>query len=142
MAIAAEASRPVVLADTQDNPGCGGTGDTTGLLEALVRHDAQGAAMCVMADAAAADAAHAAGEGAEISIELGGRSGPAGVRPFAGTFRVARLGNGRFTCAGPCVRGREAAIGRTARLTVGGVGIVVAGTPWLASIGRGEGGER
>ena len=126
MAIAAEASRPVVLADTQDNPGCGGTGDTTGLLEALVRHDAQDAAMCVMADAAAADAAHAAGEGAEISIELGGRSGPAGVRPFAGTFHVARLGDGRFTCTGPCVRGREAAIGRTALLTVGGVSIVVA----------------
>src|SRR3546814_4291807 len=39
MAIAAKASRPVVLADTQDNPGCGGTCDTTGLLEALVRHE-------------------------------------------------------------------------------------------------------
>src|SRR3546814_20037239 len=86
MAIAAEASRPVVLADTQDNPGCGGTGDTTGLLEALVRHDAQGAAMFVMATAAAPDAAHAAGEGEELPLYPARRAGPAGVRPLAGPF--------------------------------------------------------
>ena len=30
MAIAAKAARPVVIADTQDNPGAGGNGDTTG----------------------------------------------------------------------------------------------------------------
>src|SRR3546814_20222055 len=42
MAIAAEASRPVVLADTQDTPGCGGTGDNNGLLGAPVRPHAQG----------------------------------------------------------------------------------------------------
>ena len=33
---------PVVLADTQDNPGAGGNGDTTGLLSSLLRHDAPG----------------------------------------------------------------------------------------------------
>ena len=33
-----EPGRPVVLADTQDNPGAGGNGDTTGLLDALIRH--------------------------------------------------------------------------------------------------------
>ena len=35
--IAETASRPVILADTQDNPGCGGTADTTGVLEELIR---------------------------------------------------------------------------------------------------------
>jgi len=36
MAIAARASRPVVIADTQDNPGGGGNSDTTGMLRALL----------------------------------------------------------------------------------------------------------
>ena len=31
-----EPGAPVVLADTQDNPGAGGNGDTTGLLAALL----------------------------------------------------------------------------------------------------------
>ena len=33
----AELHRPIILADTQDNPGAGGNSDTTGLLESLVR---------------------------------------------------------------------------------------------------------
>ena len=125
-AISARASRPVVLADTQDNPGCGGTGDTTGLLKALVDGNAQGAVLGVMADPEAAAIAHEAGEGAKISIALGGKSGPEGVEPFEGTFSVARLGDGKFTCTGPCVRGRAVDIGPTALLVIGGVSVVVA----------------
>ncbi len=126
MAISAKAKRPVVIADTQDNPGCGGTGDTTGMLEALVRNHAQQAAICVLTDAKAAAAAHAAGEGADITIELGGCTPLPDVRPFRGTFRVTRLTDGRFVCKGPCVGGREAKLGPTALLTIGGVSIVVA----------------
>ena len=126
MALAAKSTRPVVIADTQDNPGCGGTGDTTGMLEALVRNGAQNAALCVLTDPKAAAAAHAAGEGAEITIELGGCTPLPDVKPFRGTFRVTRLSDGRFLCKGPCVGGREAKVGLTALLTIGGVGIVVA----------------
>lgn len=124
--ISARTSKPVVIADTQDNPGCGGTGDTTGMLEALVRNNAQQAGLCVLTDARAAAAAHAAGEGATITIDLGGCTPLPGVKPFHGTFRVAKLSNGRFLCKGPCVGGREAALGPTALLTIGGVSIVVA----------------
>jgi len=126
MAISAQATRPVVIADTQDNPGCGGTGDTTGLLEALVRNRADKAGVCVLTDAKAAAAAHAAGEGADITLALGGCTPLPGVQPFQGTFRVTRLSNGRFLCKGPCVGGREAQLGPTALLTIGGVHIVVA----------------
>ena len=42
MRIAETATRPVVIADTQDNPGAGGTGDTTGLLAALGVADVDG----------------------------------------------------------------------------------------------------
>ena len=40
-----------MIADTQDNPGAGGSGDTTGLLEALVRNDAQQAVLGIFFDA-------------------------------------------------------------------------------------------
>ena len=126
MRIAETASKPVVIADTQDNPGCGGTCDTTGLLEALVRHGAQGTAMCVMWDADAAEAAHAAGEGARITVDLGGKHGPEGVTPYHGTFTVTALTDGRFVTTGRSIGGRHINIGPTALLTIGGVSIVVA----------------
>jgi len=126
MRIAETASKPVVIADTQDNPGCGGTCDTTGLLEALVRHDAQGTAMCVMWDADAAEAAHAAGKGERITIDLGGKHGPEGVTPYHGTFTVTALTDGRFVTTGRSIGGRHINIGPTALLTIGGVSIVVA----------------
>ncbi len=126
MRIAETAAKPVVLADTQDNPGCGGTCDTTGLLEALVRHDARGVAMCVMWDAEAAAAAHAAGEGAEVTVDLGGKHGPDGVEPYRGTFTVTALTDGRFLTTGRSIGGRRIDIGPTALLTIGGVSIVTA----------------
>ncbi|MDX1434582.1 MAG: M81 family metallopeptidase [Gammaproteobacteria bacterium] len=126
MEIARTATRPVIIADTQDNPGCGGTCDTTGMLEALVRHGAEGVAMCVMCDPAAAAAAHAAGEGAEISIELGGRHDIPGDRPFAGTFRVVRLSDGKFVTTGKSIPGRHVDLGPTALLAIGGIEIVTA----------------
>lgn len=126
MRIAGKAQRPVVIADTQDNPGCGGSGDTTGMLEALVRNQAQKAALCVLTDAKAAAAAHRAGVGAEITLDLGGAAPIPGVKPFHGTFRVAHLSDGRFLCKGPCVGGREANLGPTALLAIGGVSVVVA----------------
>ncbi len=125
MAIAARASRPVVIADTQDNPGSGGSGDTTGMIEALVRNGARGAVVGILCDAEAAAAAHAAGEGAAIDIALGGRSGPEGVQPFRATFRVRRLGDGHMRTSGPVVGGRDIHLGPMALLEHDGVSVVV-----------------
>jgi microcystin degradation protein MlrC len=125
MALARAASRPVVLADTQDNPGCGSTADTTGVLAALVRLGAEGAVVGYFCDSEAAAAAHKAGVGADIAIALGGRSGPAGVVPFNGTFRVSRLGAGKMRTTGAVSGGREVDLGPMALLTIGGVGVAV-----------------
>jgi len=114
---------PIVLADTQDNPGGGGHGDTTGLLAALVNGGAHGAVIGVFNDAASAAAAHAAGIGATVELALGGVSD--GV-PFRGRFKVLALGDGRFTCTGPMTRGNMADLGPTALLETGGVHVVVA----------------
>ena len=50
MELAKTATKPIVIADTQDNPGAGGDSDTTGMLRALVRNNAQRAATGVIYD--------------------------------------------------------------------------------------------
>lgn len=126
MRIAEHATRPVVIADTQDNPGAGGDSDTTGMLRALVRNGAKRAAIGIMVDPAAAQAAHRAGEGAEISIALGGKSGIEGDAPFNGTFRVEKLSNGALHATGPYYGGTHLNLGPSACLSIDGVKIVVA----------------
>ena len=124
-AIAAKADRPVIIADTQDNPGAGGSADTTGLLFALVEGGAEGAALGYLCDGQAVKAAHDAGKGADITIDLGGRSGPEGVVPFHGTFKVKELGDGKIRTTGPVSGNREIDLGPVALLEVGGVKIAV-----------------
>ena len=70
MRMARDASRPVVIADAQDNPGAGGSSDTTGVLRALIRHGARDAAIGLIVDPAAALAAHHAGAGNTVRIAL------------------------------------------------------------------------
>ena len=122
-AMDASDGRPVVLADTQDNPGAGTDSDTVGMLEALLAERAENAAMGLVADPETARTAHRAGRGAEISVKLGGRSDK---RPYQGTFRVAALGDGSFTATGPFYGGSRMELGPMARLAIGGVEVVVA----------------
>ena len=116
---------PVVIADTCDNPGGGGDGDTTGLLRALVSRGAEGAVLGLLIDPEAAAAAHAAGTGARLSLELGGRSGIADDAPLGIDAVVRRLGDGRFTCTGPFYGGNAMELGGMALLEING-GVLVA----------------
>jgi microcystin degradation protein MlrC len=126
MRIAAHSHKPVVLADAQDNPGGGGNSDTTGLLRALIAEGAQGAVLANLYDPAAAAAAHAAGEGAEIPLSLGGHSGVPGDAPLKASFKVLRLGDGQCTGTGPFYKGAHMKLGLTALLETGGVRVAVA----------------
>jgi microcystin degradation protein MlrC len=111
-----EPGRPVVLADTQDNPGAGGNGDTTGLLRSLIGQQASEAVLGLLIDPLSAGRAHGAGQGATLGFSLGGRSGIAGDGPCEGEFTVERLGDGRFTCTGPMFKGFRMNLGRMALL--------------------------
>ncbi|WP_346296703.1 M81 family metallopeptidase [Rhodopseudomonas sp. P1] len=124
--LARTAAKPIIIADTQDNPGAGGDSDTTGMLRALVRNNAQRAAIGVIYDPDAAKAAHAAGVGAMISLSLGGKSGIPGDTPFEEIFVVEQLSDGRFVAPGPYFGGREMEMGPSACLRIGGVRVVVA----------------
>ena len=122
MRLAASATRPIVIADTQDNPGGGGHGDTTGLLAALIKHGARNALLCLINDPESAAACHAAGQGAEIDLSLGGKSD--GV-PLAVRAKVLRLTDGRFTLTGPMGAGNPADLGPCALIEAGGVSVIV-----------------
>ncbi len=114
----AEPVGPVVLADAQDNPGAGGTSDTVGILEALVRHHATGAALGLLWDPEVAREAHARGEGSTFNAPLGGKSGRPGQSPFCGSFTVERLGDGIFACRGAMYGGVVTNLGPMALLSV------------------------
>lgn len=125
MRLADETGRPVVISDTQDNPGAGGDGNTTGMLRALLALGAQDAALGVFYDPAAVAAAQSAGEGAEIDIALGGTSGVDGEAPLEGRFLVEFLGDGKCVFEGPMFHGGKVDLGGVACLRIGGVRIVV-----------------
>ena len=95
------ARKPIVIADTQDNPGAGGNSDTTGMLRALVRNNATRAAIGVIYDPQSAKAAHAAGIGATVTLALGGKSGIPGDAPYQESFVVEKLSDGTIHRARP-----------------------------------------
>ena len=121
-----EPGAPVVLADTQDNPGAGGNGDTTGLLAALLKRDPRDAVLGLLIDRASAKQAHEVGLGRTATFALGETSGVVGHTPLAGEFTVAALGDGHFTCTGPFFAGFKMNLGPMAVLQRGNVRVVLA----------------
>lgn len=117
---------PVVLADTQDNPGAGGNGDTTGLLSSLLRHDAPGSVLGLLIDPHAAKRAHEVGERRAARFRLGEISGVPGHVPLEGEYIVEKLGDGKFDCTGPMFTGFRMDLGPMALLRRGNVRVVLA----------------
>jgi microcystin degradation protein MlrC len=118
--------RPVILADTQDNPGAGGNADTMSLLKALITADVEGVLAGVIWDAECAARAHEAGHGAGLDLALGAHSGFPGETPLVARFTVERLGDGRFIGTGPFYHGGRFELGPMALLRTGRARIVVA----------------
>ncbi|MCP4877099.1 MAG: M81 family metallopeptidase [Gammaproteobacteria bacterium] len=117
-AMANTSDKPVVLADAQDNPGAGGTSDTTGLLQAMVRNGARQAVIAVIYDPQVANMAHAAGVGAVLDTALGGKSDLPGIEPYPAQYAVEALGDGRFTYTGAMNLNSKAQLGKMALLRV------------------------
>jgi microcystin degradation protein MlrC len=126
--IAKTATKPIVLADLQDNPGAGGTSDTVGLLSALMRHKAKGAVIGMIVDEGAAHAAVETGEGNIMQRGIGAVVGYAGETPVVADWRVVKLGDGIFTGTGPFYGGAKFQIGPMALVTdeASGVSAVLA----------------
>jgi microcystin degradation protein MlrC len=94
------------------------------MLRALVRNKASGAIGAIY-DPESASAAHAAGAGATVTLDLGGKSGISGDAPYRETFVVEKLSDGKFVAAGPYYGGRDMDMGPSACLRIGDVRVVV-----------------
>lgn len=135
MALASNRSKPVVMADTQDNPGAGGDSNTTGLLHALLQ---QGAgrrfpgqvALGLMFDPDAAAMAVAAGVGATLSTTVGKAvptfTGQLSDPPVSGRFTVRAVHDGKVTLKGLMMTGLTVHLGPCACLEIDGVLVAVA----------------
>jgi microcystin degradation protein MlrC len=125
MSIAKTAKRPVVLADTQDNPGAGAPSNTTGLIAELLQQGAERAVVGIVHDVRAAEAAHAAGKGGTVEQLGGGAEGP-GQTPLPGPWRVVAVSDGSFKGTSPMLRQPVTNMGKTALLAQNGVEVLVA----------------
>ncbi|HQU70007.1 MAG TPA: M81 family metallopeptidase [Albidovulum sp.] len=89
----AAATRPVILADSGDNPTGGGVGDRADVLGALIARGWQDALMAGITDRPAVEACFAAGTGAQLTLKIGASLDPAGVSVTA-EVEVLRLDAG------------------------------------------------
>ena len=88
---------PVILVETSDCCGGGAAGDSIATLRSLVEAGVEGLSYVPVVDAEAAAACHAAGEGAEITLELGHKRDPRGGTSCRYTGVVTTLSDGEFT---------------------------------------------
>lgn len=123
--LAKTAALPIIIADTQDNPGGGGTSDTTGMLRALLKAGASEAYIALLHDSTVAEHAHAVGVHNEMVVELGEKTGLPHDQPFHGRFRVEALGNGKFEGTGAYYRHVPFDLGPMALLQIEGVHVLV-----------------
>lgn len=116
---------PVVVADVSDNAGGGAPSDSTYVLRELLKRGAEDAALAMMWDPIAVQQAFAAGEGAELTLRLGGKMGPQSGDPLDLTTRVTALASD-LVQHWPQDHGfLTVPVGECARLTVDGVDIIV-----------------
>lgn len=131
---------PVVLADVADNPGCGASVDSTGLLKELLDQGAQDVAFAVMYDPQVVEQAERAGVGSTIAVALGGKQVPARTGgPLAVTAYVKRLTDGQFRNRDEMSQGLLMKFGKCALLQIDGVQVIVCSVrtqPWDLEIYR------
>ena len=124
---------PVILVDHGDNCGAGGTTDVMDVLEEVLRQGLQDVVAGPFCDPAAVAALFEQGVGADVTLEVGGKTdmpalGLAG-RPLRLSGVVERLTDGDYTVTGPMFTGVRLSLGRTAVLRVGTVRVFISERP-------------
>jgi microcystin degradation protein MlrC len=112
-----------ILSDHGDSVFGGATGDSTVILREMLAQRIQSTALVPLVDAAAAQAAFAAGVGSELTLELGGKLDPHFGRPLPLTVTVQQVAEGVLEA--PVIGRSSFDMGKTALLTAGPIHIVV-----------------
>src|SRR3546814_5223131 len=92
----------------------------------MIEAGLENAACAIISDPDAGQAGIAAGEGAAITIPLGGKFDPSVAGPIQVTGIVEALSDGNFIYEGPMFKGVKATMGLSMRLRIGGIQVVVA----------------
>lgn len=117
---------PVVIADSSDNPGAGGLGDTTHILRAILEKGISGAAIATITDAKSVEKCIEAGVGAEVELSLGGWSAPEySGGPLAVKAYVKKLSDGKYISKAKMSYGVEFKHGKTAVVEIAGNTVLI-----------------
>jgi microcystin degradation protein MlrC len=117
---------PVVLGDYADSPGGGAPGNGTNMLRAMLAAGVKNAALGAINDPEVAQSCAAAGEGAEVTVSLGGKIAPEfGGGPLEITATVLKVSDGNYVHVGPSATGARGSFGTSVLLQVEGVQVIV-----------------
>jgi microcystin degradation protein MlrC len=116
---------PVVIAEKSDNPGAGAPGDSTHVLQELIKHGVKQACVCAIRDPETVNQAVKAGVGSTIDVKLGGKLSKQGGDPIRGKAYVKSISDGRYTIIGPMLTGMQFDMGPAVGLLIGGVDVSV-----------------
>lgn len=116
---------PVLLLNTADTTGGGAAGDSIDVAAGLVAAGVAEPALAMVVDPEAAAACHAAGESAELVLDVGHRVDPRWGRPARLAGRVVRLSEGSFRYTGGIFGGIEASMGKSAVFAIGNLQLLI-----------------
>ena len=123
----ADPSLPAVCyADVADNPGGGGRGNTTDVLDALMASDLKSVLIGLFVDPAAAKACHAAGIGETLELVLNQDNADDHARQIPVQLEVLALSDGEIVGRKGTYGGRTASLGLSASVRMGGITMVIA----------------
>jgi len=128
-AATSEGQGPVIVLDHYDNTASGGTMDTTEVLNAVLAAGLERVAVFGFYDPEVVEQMTAAGVGATITVELGGKlpmpALAAQSKPISLTGEVKLISNGKFQAQVAMARGLTINMGTSAVLSVGTVDIAI-----------------
>jgi|TARA_B100000809_G_scaffold240354_1_gene262589 microcystin degradation protein MlrC len=116
---------PAILADRDDNTGGGAPGDSTGMLQAFVDAGLKDACVLYIVDTESVAACFAAGVGAQIELQVGGKSAPIQGEPVTMQVRVIAISDGQYRYDGPMYAGLEATMGPSAHVEQDGLHVLL-----------------
>ncbi|RXI96172.1 M81 family peptidase [Anaerobacillus alkaliphilus] len=116
---------PVVINETSDNPGGGTPGDGTHLLSALLEEGVRDTCFGFICDPEVVNLAHHEGVGKTIDVLLGGKTDAMHGQPLAVQAYIKTLADGTFIQSSPMGRGSKVSYGKSVRLVVNGIDIIV-----------------
>lgn len=110
---------PLVLVDIGDNPWTGGPGDSADLVRFLLAEGVTGAAVALVADRETVRACVAAGAGATLDVNLGGKTDRRHGDPLPVRAYVRLIADGDYVNEGPMMAGLTVHLGPSVVLVCG-----------------------